>query len=65
MREPGDILMAKAEVTAEIGEVLDGAVIDRRGRAVVFKSVGIAIEDIAAAKLVYELAAGKRTCLVS
>jgi len=57
--------MAKAEVTAEIGEVLDGAVIDRRGRAVVFKSVGIAIEDIAAAKLVYELAAGKRTCLVS
>jgi ornithine cyclodeaminase/alanine dehydrogenase-like protein (mu-crystallin family) len=61
MREPGDILMAKAEVTAEIGEVLDGAVIDRRGRAVVFKSVGIAIEDIATAKLVYERVSGRRS----
>ena len=61
MREPGDILMAKAEVTAEIGEVLDGAVIDRKGRAVVFKSVGIAIEDIATAKLVYERIAWRRS----
>ncbi len=54
MREPGDILMAKAEVTAEIGELLNGVALDRKGRAVVFKSVGIAAEDIAAAQLVYE-----------
>ncbi len=54
MREPGDILLAKAEVTAEIGELLNGASLDRRDRPVVFKSVGIAIEDIAAAALVYE-----------
>jgi ornithine cyclodeaminase/alanine dehydrogenase-like protein (mu-crystallin family) len=59
MREPGDILLAKAEVSAEIGELLNGAEIDRRGRPVVFKSVGIAIEDITAAKLVYELVAGR------
>jgi ornithine cyclodeaminase/alanine dehydrogenase-like protein (mu-crystallin family) len=58
MREPGDILMAKAEVSAEIGELLNGASLDRKERPVVFKSVGIAIEDIAAAKLVYELVAG-------
>jgi ornithine cyclodeaminase/alanine dehydrogenase-like protein (mu-crystallin family) len=58
MREPGDILLAKAEVSAEIGELLNGASVDRKGRPVVFKSVGIAIEDIAAAKLVYELVAG-------
>jgi ornithine cyclodeaminase/alanine dehydrogenase-like protein (mu-crystallin family) len=58
MREPGDILLAKAEVTAEIGELLNGALLDRRDRPVVFKSVGIAIEDIAAAKLVYERVAG-------
>jgi thiomorpholine-carboxylate dehydrogenase len=57
-KEPGDILLAKAEVSAEIGELLNGAVIDRRGWPVVFKSVGIAVEDIAAAKLVYELACG-------
>ncbi len=58
MKEPGDILLAKASVTAEIGELLNGAGLDRRDRPVVFKSVGIAIEDIAAAKLVYELVSG-------
>ena len=60
MQEPGDILLAKASVTAEIGELLNGAGFDRRDRPVVFKSVGIAIEDIAAAKLVYELFPGLR-----
>jgi thiomorpholine-carboxylate dehydrogenase len=58
MKEPGDILLAKAQVSAEIGELLDGGAIETSGRPVVFKSVGIAIEDIAAAKLVYQVAAG-------
>jgi thiomorpholine-carboxylate dehydrogenase len=58
MRESGDILLAKAEVSAEIGELLNGARLDRRGKPVVFKSVGIAVEDIAAAKLMYELISG-------
>jgi thiomorpholine-carboxylate dehydrogenase len=58
MREPGDILLAKASVSAELGELLNGAALDRKGRPVVFKSVGIAVEDIAAAQLVYERAAG-------
>ena len=34
---------------------MNGAVIDREGWPVVFKSVGIAVEDIAAAKRVYDL----------
>jgi thiomorpholine-carboxylate dehydrogenase len=34
--------------------LLNGARIDRGDRPVVFKSVGIAVEDIAAAKLVYD-----------
>jgi ornithine cyclodeaminase/alanine dehydrogenase-like protein (mu-crystallin family) len=55
MREPGDILLAKADVSAEIGELLNGAELDRRNGPVVFKSVGVAVEDIAAAKLVYSL----------
>jgi len=59
MREPGDILLAKAQVTAEIGELLQGGVMDRRDLPMVFKSVGIAIEDIAAAKLVYDRVAGR------
>jgi len=54
MREPGDILLAKAEVSAEIGELLQGKHLDRRDRPVVFKSVGIAIEDVVSAKLAYD-----------
>jgi len=54
LREAGDIVLAQAEVTAEIGELLNGAQMDRGNRPVVFKSVGIAVEDIAAAKLVYD-----------
>jgi ornithine cyclodeaminase/alanine dehydrogenase-like protein (mu-crystallin family) len=53
-KEPGDILHSGAKITAELGELLSGATFDRGDRPVVFKSVGIAIEDIAAAKLVYE-----------
>jgi thiomorpholine-carboxylate dehydrogenase len=58
-REPGDILLAKAEVAAEIGELLNGAVIARKGLPVVFKSVGIAVEDIAAARLVHQTIVGR------
>jgi ornithine cyclodeaminase/alanine dehydrogenase-like protein (mu-crystallin family) len=57
-REPGDILLAGAQVTAELGEILNGASIETQGRPVVFKSVGVAVEDIAAARLVYEKLAG-------
>ena len=54
LKEAGDVVLSKAKVTAEIGELLNGAPMDRGDRPIVFKSVGIAIEDIAAAKLVYE-----------
>jgi ornithine cyclodeaminase/alanine dehydrogenase-like protein (mu-crystallin family) len=53
-KEPGDILLSGALVNAEIGELLNGAALQRGERPVIFKSVGIAIEDIAAAKLVYD-----------
>jgi ornithine cyclodeaminase/alanine dehydrogenase-like protein (mu-crystallin family) len=53
LREAGDIVLAHAQVTAEIGELLNGAKMDRGHRPVVFKSVGIAVEDMAAARLVY------------
>jgi thiomorpholine-carboxylate dehydrogenase len=54
LKEAGDIVLAQAQVRAEIGELLNGAQIHRGDRPVVFKSVGIAVEDIAAAKLVCE-----------
>jgi thiomorpholine-carboxylate dehydrogenase len=53
-REPGDILLAHAQATAELGELLAGKALKKKAGPIVFKSVGIAIEDIAAAKLVYE-----------
>jgi ornithine cyclodeaminase/alanine dehydrogenase-like protein (mu-crystallin family) len=43
LREAGDIVLAQAQVTAEIGELLNGTPMDRGDRPVVFKSVGIAV----------------------
>ena len=54
MKEPGDILIPHAKITAELGELLNGAVLETSNRPVIFKSVGIAVEDIASAKLVYD-----------
>ena len=51
--ESGDILLAGAAIYAELGELLAGEKQLPPGR-IVFKSLGIAIEDIAAAQLVYE-----------
>jgi ornithine cyclodeaminase/alanine dehydrogenase-like protein (mu-crystallin family) len=65
LKEAGDIILARAQVTAEIGELLNGAQIDRGNRPVVFKSVGIAVEDIAAAKLVYEKFTGSTRPIVA
>jgi ornithine cyclodeaminase/alanine dehydrogenase-like protein (mu-crystallin family) len=53
-REPGDIIQAQAEISAELGELLSGKQMEQRAGPTVFKSVGIGIEDIAAAKLVYD-----------
>lgn len=54
-RESGDVRLSGAKVEAEVGEILGGALQGAipRNRRVVFKSVGMAIEDIAAARLVW------------
>lgn len=51
-REAGDVIMAGAHIYAEIGEIFDGTTKGTSERTTVFKSVGLAIEDIAAARLV-------------
>jgi ornithine cyclodeaminase/alanine dehydrogenase-like protein (mu-crystallin family) len=65
MAECGDILLALKEksispdeIHAEIGEVLAGAKSARIGvdEITLYKSVGIAIQDVAAAALVYRKA---------
>lgn len=49
--EAGDILLAGAAVDAELGELLAGGHPPRSGRTV-YKSLGIAVEDLTAARLV-------------
>ena len=55
LKESGDVIAAR-EVAAEIGEVIAGVHPGRRSAAEVtlFKSVGVAVEDVASAALVYE-----------
>ena len=53
--EAGDVILSKASIHAEIGEIFAGTKPKPpAGSTTVFKSVGIAVEDIAAARLVYE-----------
>ncbi len=54
LKEAGDIILARAQVAAEIGELLNGAEIERGNYPTIFKSVGIAVTDVAAAKIVYD-----------
>lgn len=53
-RESGDVLLSGAKVEAEIGEILSGKAAVPAGRPIVFKSVGMAIEDLVAARLVWQ-----------
>ena len=54
LREAGDVLLSGADIRAELGEVLADAKPVPSKSWTVFKSVGIAVEDIAAARLVYD-----------
>jgi thiomorpholine-carboxylate dehydrogenase len=56
----GDVILSGAEIHAELGEILGGGKAAPTARTTVFDSVGIAAEDLAAARLVYEaMGAGK------
>lgn len=54
-KESGDVILSGARVYAEIGEIFGGAVPPPPSTATtIFKSGGLAVEDLYAAKLVYE-----------
>jgi thiomorpholine-carboxylate dehydrogenase len=53
-RESGDVRLSGSKVETEIGEILSNSSKAPTGRRIVFKSVGMAIEDLAAAKLVWQ-----------
>jgi ornithine cyclodeaminase/alanine dehydrogenase-like protein (mu-crystallin family) len=56
MKESGDIILSHAKIYAELGEALAGKVPPRANETTIFKSLGMAVEDIAVALLVYRAA---------
>jgi ornithine cyclodeaminase/alanine dehydrogenase-like protein (mu-crystallin family) len=58
--ESGDVILSNAPIYAEIGEIFAGRKKAPVAATTVFKSVGLAIEDVAAAKLVYSIASGNQ-----
>jgi thiomorpholine-carboxylate dehydrogenase len=56
MKESGDVILSGAKIYAELGEALAGKVPARANETTTFKSLGMAVEDIAAAMLVYQSA---------
>ncbi len=53
-RESGDVRMSGSKVDAEVGAIAAGKTAAPKGRRIVFKSVGMAIEDLTAARLVWQ-----------
>lgn len=60
LKESGDVILSRAAIAAEIGEIFAGTASVPAEATTIFKSVGLAVEDIAAAKLVYDIAAARR-----
>ncbi len=52
MKESGDILQSNAKIYAELGDLLAGTKPLPQAEITVFKSLGLAVEDLASAKLV-------------
>jgi ornithine cyclodeaminase/alanine dehydrogenase-like protein (mu-crystallin family) len=53
LKESGDLILSGAKIYAELGEALAGKVPSHAGEITIFKSLGMAVEDITAATLVY------------
>jgi thiomorpholine-carboxylate dehydrogenase len=60
LKEAGDVILSDAKIYAELGEALAGTVPSYANETTVFKSLGMAVEDIAAAMLVYHSYLGFR-----
>ena len=56
-KESGDVILSGATPFAELGEILNGTKRVEPTATTIFKSLGMAVEDVAAAKLVYQGAA--------
>ena len=54
LHESGDIILSHTQIHAELGELIAGTKTLDAARTTIFKSVGVAIEDVAAARLVFD-----------
>ncbi|KAJ6659774.1 hypothetical protein lerEdw1_018490 [Lerista edwardsae] len=54
LQESGDVILSGAKIFAELGEVLLGTKPAQREKTTVFKSLGMAIEDTVAAKMIFD-----------
>src|SRR5438046_89050 len=54
MRESGDVILSGRKIYAELGEALARKVPAPANETTIFKSLGMAVQDIAAANLVYQ-----------
>jgi ornithine cyclodeaminase/alanine dehydrogenase-like protein (mu-crystallin family) len=54
LAESGDVILSESTIFAEAGEVFAGTKRPSRETTSVFKSLGLAVEDIATARLVYD-----------
>lgn len=59
LKESGDVILSRAPIFAEAGEVFAGTKVVDHTAITVFKSVGIAIEDIATARLIFDIMVAK------
>jgi thiomorpholine-carboxylate dehydrogenase len=60
-KESGDVILSRARIHAEAGEIFAGTKSVPPGATTVFKSVGVAVEDVFAAKLAYDVARARET----
>ena len=56
LKESGDVILSGVNIYAELGEAFAGKTSLRANETTIFKSLGMAVEDIAAALLVYRSA---------
>src|SRR5437773_5764993 len=59
MKESGDVILSGGKIYAELGEAFADKVPSRANEITIFKSLGMAVEDIVAALLVYRSATQK------
>ena len=60
-KESGDVILSGARIHAEVGELFSGSRVIAASETTIFKSVGVAVEDVATAKLVFDVVSRSRS----